>query len=746
MTHEHIKPSIHHINNEQYTREIHNHDVFHRVLPVKETETLPPKHYAPSPTEPGKLVEIAAPAAPISMAMASHTTCAKDVSTNRASPVDKVPVTARPQPKSFPDAHPGARRHLVRETTVIAPDGTVRTESVWRYKPTTESAAHDETEITPLPPRVNWEKEAALAKEDNGFSAQPARPRTPRKGDVLAGSRERKSPAGANFNTDIDMPRPTPTTEDAAIIAANAALEQEIRRPSVASEWNQVQKRAARPVTKTRTGAAGDKEGTAAGKHFETARKGKRVSQEAETEGEPMNQRPGRPAPSSVTPSSKTQSTFLSNILPEKTMHEGTPQPPGQFGERGSASEYGSASSELSPSPDLKQARFKNEAYGPEGKLVAGIWQRHSLVIPAGIVKGGKALMGPGQLMEGPEKEQELSMHRLKKASKPEAERVKAHETMPPLTQNELEAAKLERHKTEELEREKMQMGNIQRMVGGNLDADEAGSYADKIAVQKAAEKLREEAQSDEIEEQIQANLRADREPFETQKLESELHACARRRSNLLRAAEHEHEKAPVLHNEKRVAARRRRSSLLRMADNEQKKALRLEAEKREAQAQEEDQGEVRAAQDLEMAYEETVAAQQDREEELSVQRFLAGEVERQRKEDLGTLGEQRGLAEGGDAFVEGHRTWPVGNEREMADMPVSEVLEPAGEKKVKHHSTFPVSSTENGGSKKTKTAERLQRGPSPAEVPLPDTPVDREVTPRGRRQLSWAEVAGERV
>ena len=45
VTHETVHKQIHHIREEVTTREIHNHDVYHRVLPVKYTEVLPARHF-----------------------------------------------------------------------------------------------------------------------------------------------------------------------------------------------------------------------------------------------------------------------------------------------------------------------------------------------------------------------------------------------------------------------------------------------------------------------------------------------------------------------------------------------------------------------------------------------------------------------------------------------------------------------------------------------------------------------------
>jgi hypothetical protein len=48
VVHEHVTPTRHEIREERITREIHTHDVYHRILPVIETEILPTKHYIPS--------------------------------------------------------------------------------------------------------------------------------------------------------------------------------------------------------------------------------------------------------------------------------------------------------------------------------------------------------------------------------------------------------------------------------------------------------------------------------------------------------------------------------------------------------------------------------------------------------------------------------------------------------------------------------------------------------------------------
>ncbi|KXT18205.1 hypothetical protein AC579_2919 [Pseudocercospora musae] len=58
VTHNTTIVDTHEIVHQQITREIHNYDVFHRVLPVMQVEVLPPRHYVPHPTLPGQLMEI----------------------------------------------------------------------------------------------------------------------------------------------------------------------------------------------------------------------------------------------------------------------------------------------------------------------------------------------------------------------------------------------------------------------------------------------------------------------------------------------------------------------------------------------------------------------------------------------------------------------------------------------------------------------------------------------------------------
>ena len=62
VVHETVHKDIHHIREERITRDIHNHDVYHRILPIVDVEVLPPRHFLP--VEGGGLVEISASEVP----------------------------------------------------------------------------------------------------------------------------------------------------------------------------------------------------------------------------------------------------------------------------------------------------------------------------------------------------------------------------------------------------------------------------------------------------------------------------------------------------------------------------------------------------------------------------------------------------------------------------------------------------------------------------------------------------------
>lgn len=601
VTHEHIKPTAHHINTKEYTREIHNHDVYNRILPVRDTEVRPTRHFAPSPTDPGRLVEIPAPdekgggaqatAAPISMDMASNTTCTKDVSGRFHDPSDNTIPFPSVTHQSQEEALALSRQHnlemeqqgrqLVSERSYTLPDGTMRTESVWRYQPTMKAPVQEITQTITRPPGLTRAMSPAVA--DRGG--------------------QRAAPSRAPGPSDYTIGRGR----------------QEQFHPSVVSEWDQLSKPSPSPSAKAQAAS-----GYARGISDEIGVQDYRQGKEQRTETEPISQRPARPSPSRASPKPSNQRSLLSaitsTVMPQKTVHRGTPQPPGQFEDLYSGSDYSSAPSEQ-PTPTAAPEKKRR----PSGELLpGGIWRRHSLVIPAGIVRNGNSLMGAGMLMADREREEELAMHRLKKASKAEADRVSALEGEPPSLQNKHEMEKLTRRKTEERQRGASLNQDIQKLLTAEATLEQERVGASKL--DEGISKL--ERQADEI-------IKKEDE------LEAEIDESRRRRISLLKEAESEHQKAQALQSSKQrgvrepshvlQAHRRRRSSLLHHADDEQQRTINLQ-EKKEDTLTKMDKRNAKARQDLDTTLDEAVLADEGRQEDVQVNKFLSDEVQKQKE------------------------------------------------------------------------------------------------------------------
>ena len=137
VTHEVIHHQIHHVREEQITREIHDHDIYHRMLPVVDVEVLPARHFLP--TEGGGLAEIDAKEAP---GRGKHWIIAETASTipsHQSVSLEPRKFTAR----KFAGTEGDARRYR-------APEGHLITEQTWVHPPTMETGARDTGQSWPL--------------------------------------------------------------------------------------------------------------------------------------------------------------------------------------------------------------------------------------------------------------------------------------------------------------------------------------------------------------------------------------------------------------------------------------------------------------------------------------------------------------------------------------------------------------------------------------------------------------------
>lgn len=140
VVHEHVTPKVHHETTELITRDIHTHDIFHRIQPVIDREVLPTKHYVPHPTEPGVLLEI-----PESQVPGRHMKWQLVEVESTGSSSDSLPVPATKHMAHMADE---PVRTSSRKTT--SKEGVPMTESVWRHQPTLETGAYESGQTIPL--------------------------------------------------------------------------------------------------------------------------------------------------------------------------------------------------------------------------------------------------------------------------------------------------------------------------------------------------------------------------------------------------------------------------------------------------------------------------------------------------------------------------------------------------------------------------------------------------------------------
>ncbi len=137
VVHETVHQDVHHVREELIRREIHEHDVYHRILPVVDVEVLPARHFLP--VEGGGLVEISADEVP---GRTNNWVLAETVSqipSNQPAPHGARAFTAR--------EFPGREGDDVKYTT---PEGYERTEQSWVHPPELETGARDTGQSWPM--------------------------------------------------------------------------------------------------------------------------------------------------------------------------------------------------------------------------------------------------------------------------------------------------------------------------------------------------------------------------------------------------------------------------------------------------------------------------------------------------------------------------------------------------------------------------------------------------------------------
>ena len=152
VVHEEVHKAVHHVREELITREIHTHDVYHRIQPIVDVEVLPPRHFLP--VEGGGLVEVSAQEVPGRGSNWVIAETASKIPSDQAAPPGRTQFTAR----NFPGREGDAVNYK-------SPEGYEVTEQTWVHHPELEEGARLTGQSWPM-----VISEEAPGKGDHGFS------------------------------------------------------------------------------------------------------------------------------------------------------------------------------------------------------------------------------------------------------------------------------------------------------------------------------------------------------------------------------------------------------------------------------------------------------------------------------------------------------------------------------------------------------------------------------------------------
>ncbi|RMY60053.1 hypothetical protein D0865_01742 [Hortaea werneckii] len=139
VTHETIREDVHNIREEVITRELHNHHVFHRILPIVDIEVLPSRHFVPME---GGYAEISEDEVPGRAGQNAQWVIAETMS--KMLPESKP----TPTPLNFTASRFEGSEYDDKE--YVGEDGIKRTEQWWVHPPTIENGGRDSGQTYPF--------------------------------------------------------------------------------------------------------------------------------------------------------------------------------------------------------------------------------------------------------------------------------------------------------------------------------------------------------------------------------------------------------------------------------------------------------------------------------------------------------------------------------------------------------------------------------------------------------------------
>ncbi|USW58193.1 hypothetical protein Slin15195_G115120 [Septoria linicola] len=145
VVHEQIRVDTHEIITERVEREIHTHDVFHRILPIVDVEVLPPRHFIQTPE--GGRYEISPAQAPGGAAQNLNLQRVIQEAVDREV-ARMYPPQIGPRPFTAIDFNPWTTAGDKREG--VGKDGVRYSEQTWVHPPTLETAGYEAGQTVPF--------------------------------------------------------------------------------------------------------------------------------------------------------------------------------------------------------------------------------------------------------------------------------------------------------------------------------------------------------------------------------------------------------------------------------------------------------------------------------------------------------------------------------------------------------------------------------------------------------------------
>lgn len=185
VVHETVHKDIHHVREEVITREIHTHDVYHRILPIIDVEVLPARHFLP--VEGGGLVEISADEVPARANQ--HWVIAETAS--------KIPSdeAVRSKRREFSAREfPGKEGDKIE---YITEQGIPRTEETWVHPPELETGGKETGQTWPMefgvPPEGKERRRRRRSEGVKGKGQERDAQKRMEKEELPAGARDLKA-------------------------------------------------------------------------------------------------------------------------------------------------------------------------------------------------------------------------------------------------------------------------------------------------------------------------------------------------------------------------------------------------------------------------------------------------------------------------------------------------------------------------------------------------------------------------